>query len=760
MTTKNSMVLFRVNLSADYKEILLQYLSNLKLVHIKSKSEIGEKIEKENILSIKIKKLRQNMESLFKDLKITESDFQKLKFKDNDKIKFDVKDIDDLLDQILNEIYFFANRINELKKYISTIEIELERINIIHGTYIFLERYSLTRDNLLKFKRLNFKVFTTFAKNLENIENLLEFSHFPNFLQYDYLNNERIVFFVIYPMDQEETLKERMRITHAEEVPVLKRYVGLDGIRFARIANEIKYIVNSLTKYQKELERLRDDNLLLFAAMHEIVENMEEHIWVSNQFEELALNRLELSFYVPFGKKREVQKNLLEEFEDNIYLELIDIVKNRFITLKEEKTHLHAGKSPDSKKIQVIEEESSKEEGVEKDLRNDAPTIMKNNFFVRPFETITRMYGTPSYSEIDPTPLLAFTFPILFGIMFGDIGHGLVLMISGLLGALIFRKKKGIDFFNFCWIIFYCGIGAVLMGFLYGEFFGIHDIEVFGTVLIHLEPVTIPVLNITLHNPLNNIMTIFKFAVLIGVIHINLGWFIQFLNYWKQSRKFLAITDSFIKILILTGGTILIFGFGFNIDNWLTPPYPILLPLIPGILLIVLKPFGKIFRITYLKEETVGGLLGEGSMESFETVLSIVSNVASYIRLLALALAHISLMVAIQAMANLIQGEGIVNVIIRIVGLVFGNMIVILLEGLLVFLNTIRLHFYEFFFKFYQGSGIEFIPFILDDNYSTIIFRLELKKDVISEEIEKELDIKIIKKDIDEAIDLISKKYT
>jgi len=754
------MVLFRVNLSPEYKEVLLQYLSNLKLVHIKSKSEISEKIEKENLLSIKIKNVRQNLESLFKDLKITEPDFQKLKFKERDKKKFEVRDIDDLLNQILNEIYFYANRINELKKYIATIEIELERINIIHGTYILLERYNLTRDNLLKFKRLKFKVFTTFSKNLENLENLLEFSHFPNFLQYDYLNNERIVFFIIYPRDQEDTLKERMRITHAEEVPVLKRYVSSDGIRFKRIANEIKYIVNSLAKYQKELERLRDENLLLFAAMHEIVENLEEYIWVSNQFEELASNRLELSFYVPIHKKKEVQKNLLEEFKDHISLESLNIAKNKIVTLKEEKTHLHSGKSSDSKKISILEEESSKDEEIEKDLRNDAPTIMKNNFFVRPFETITRMYGTPSYSEIDPTPFLAFTFPILFGLMFGDIGHGFVLMISGLLGALIFRKKKGTDFFNFCWIIFYCGIGAVLVGFLYGEFFGMHDIEIFGTIFIHLEPVTIPVLNITLHNPLDNIMTVFKFAVLIGVIHINLGWFIQFLNYWKQSRKFLAITDSFIKILILTGGTILIFGFGFNIDNWLAPPYPILLPLIPGILLIVLKPFGKIFKISYLKEETVGGLLGEGSMESFETVLSIVSNVASYIRLLALALAHISLMIAIQAMANLIQGESIVNMVIRIVGLVFGNMIVILLEGLLVFLNAIRLHFYEFFFKFYQGSGTEFIPFVLDDNYSTLIFRLELRKDVISEEIEKEMDIKIIKKDIDEAIDLISKKYT
>jgi len=153
-------------------------------------------------------------------------------------------------------------------------------------------------------------------------------------------------------------------------------------------------------------------------------------------------------------------------------------------------------------------------------------------------------------------------------------------------------------------------------------------------------------------------MTVFKFAVLIGVFHLNLGWFVQFLNYWNQSRKFLAFTDSLVKIMILTGGTILIFTYGFDIYTWLEPPYPILLPLVPGILLIVLKPVGKIFRLSYLKEESVGGLIGEGTMEAFETLLSIMSNAASYIRLLALALAHISLMVAIIAMGDLVQGEG------------------------------------------------------------------------------------------------------
>jgi len=558
-----------------------------------------------------------------------------------------------------------------------------------------------------------------------------------------------------------ETFRERIRLIHAEEVPILKKYLQSNGINFPRIADEIKFIVTSLNKYQKELERLRDDNILLFAATNEIMQNIEEYNWASHQFEDLSLNRLSLSFFIPQEKKQEIQEGLIEKFQDQITIESIAITKDKSVSFKEDKNHKHSRKTQDAKRkdSSLKEEPTNNNKENKKDLRNTAPTIMKNNFFIRPFETITKLYGVPAYSEIDPTPFLAITFPLLFGLMFGDIGHGIILIISGLIGAIVYRNKKSRDFLNFCWIILYCGIGSIIAGILYGEFFGMHSIELFGTVFLHLEPVSIPILNITLHNPLDNIMVVFKFAVLIGVIHINLGWFIQFLNYWKQHRKYIGFTDSLIKIWLLTGGTILIFTFGFDIYVWMAPPYPILLPLLPGILLILLKPFGKFFHVSYLKEESIGGLIGEGTMESFETLLSIMSNVASYIRLLALALAHISLMVAIQAMGNLIQGEGIFNEIINIVGLVFGNIIVILLEGLLVFINAIRLHFYEFFFKFYQGTGVNYIPFYLDDKYSVVSFKLSTIKDVISEEIDREIESKKTHEDIIKAEQYISKKY-
>ena len=759
---KDKFTLIRAELNHSYKDHFLIILSNLNAVHIKQKekSKIEEElVEKEPVLE-KIKDLRKNLNTLLKRLNLNENYLLELKVNKSDRIEFTAKNLSELINHILEEIDFFNNRVIELRSYINNGTIELENLKVLKVCYKNLESLNLTKGDIESLKQFKFRVFTTFSKNLNNLKNLFDFTEFPNFYKTFQISDDRIGFYIFYPRDKEDEFNGRIRLIHSEEVLILKKYLTDEGTNFKRIDKEIDFIENLLSRYNKEQHRLTNENLLKFAAINEIVQNIEEYSWAEQQFEKLSNNNVSIEFFVPLSKKKEFLDILFKIFKDEIILQTIDISKKHPIyetpALKTGIDKSKIKKSREVKNRDYIKETGEHEE--EEDLREITPTVMKNFFLVRPFETITRMYGTPTYSEIDPTPIIAFTFPILFGLMFGDIGHGLVLIVAGLIGAIKFRKRGG-DVYNFSWIIFYCGWAAFFIGFLYGEYFGLHEIEVFGNVLWHLNPIKIPILNVTLYNPLHNIMSVFSFAVLIGVFHINLGWFIQFLNYWKQKRKYLALTDSLIKILLLTGGYILIFGYGFDIFVWLSFPFPILLTIIPGLLLLLLKPLGRVFKISYLQEESFGGLLGEGSIEAFDTVLSVMSNVASYIRLLALALAHIALLTSINAMMGLIEGEGIGVEIINLIGAIFGNMIVILLEGLLVFINTIRLHFYEFFFKFYQGSGIEYLPFYLDDYFSVLNFRIGIEKDIFSDEIEKEIDIKLIKEEVDKAISYITKKF-
>ncbi|MBD3188537.1 hypothetical protein GF325_17025, partial [Candidatus Bathyarchaeota archaeon] len=594
-----------------------------------------------------------------------------------------------------------------------------------------------------------------------------------------------------YPRFKFKELQERINLIHAEEIPILRKYLNYDGINFERISREIAYIVKTISRYEGEMDRIRNKIFLKIAATLEIIDNLKEYIWAMQQFNEISTSRIKLSFFVPTREKDRIYTDLERDFSPSITLTMHDVKKHAGIDWNKKKEIIPENRMKDDGNNDAIagmtsgEKNSSLDERVgnlkrmksespievsqdsesvmgrrdspkveEEDIRTDTPTLMNHSGIVKPFETITKMFGTPAYSEIDPTPIIAVTLPLLFGLMFGDIGHGLCLMISGLIGVRIFKRKgeKGNTMVGFAWIVFHFGWGAIIGGILYGEFFGMHDILGF-----HLQPLHFG--SFTLHSPLNNILSIFKFTLIVGVVQINLGWTIQFLNYWRNKRKYMAFFDSFMKICILSGGTFVIFMHGFNINAWLNPPFPILLPVIPGIMLIISKPLGKLFKISYLEHEKTGELLSEGFMETFETVLSIMSNVASYVRILALALAHISLMICIDETVQLIPQEGAFSQVVRLAVAIGGNIIVIALEGILVMINNIRLHFYEFFFKFYQGNGIEFSPFNLNYNICEITLMKTKEKDVISEELTKQIAIEFDQDELEKARIHLQKQY-
>jgi vacuolar-type H+-ATPase subunit I/STV1 len=780
MVKKEEFSLIRVEINRNYKDQFLMELSKINAVHIKqrTKPKIKESTETKDPTKQNIKDLRKSLNTLFKRLETELQDILDLKIDKSERIEFIAGDFSELIDHITEEIDFYSNRVSELKSYIAKGIIELENIKTIKSSYKYLETKNLTSEILDKLQYFNLRVYTTFSKNLANLKNLFDSSEFPNYYETFELSDDRIGFFIIYPSDRENEFNGRIRLIHSEEVQLLKKYLTKDGVNFKRINKELNFIENLVSRYQKEYTRIAQDNLLKFASINEIVQNIEEYNWAEEQFELIAPNRLSFKFFIPSKRIKTIVEDLFSTFKDNITIQSIDVPKKKeiFESYGRKTKRLKKPKEKDIFQENVFDKDNSQEpEEKREDLRDTAPTIMKNFILFRPFEMITKMYGTPTYSEIDPTPFIAITFPILFGLMFGDIGHGLTLIISGLLGILILKNRKK-TFKSFCWIIIFCGVASLFVGFLYGEFFGKDEIEIFGKVYLRFEsikiselisfmsfgiirPEWIPFFNFSLYNPLDNILSVFYFTILIGVFHITLGWFIQFLNYWKQNRRYLAFSDSFIKILLLIGGYILIFNFGFDIYTWMAYPYPILLTLIPGILLLVSKPIGKAIGISYLQEESFGGLIGEGTIETFETVLSVMSNVLSYIRLLALALAHIALIFSFNEMGNLIEGEGFFFELLKFVGAIFGNLVVIVIEGLLVFINTMRLHYYEFFFKFFKGTGIEYFPFYLDSDYSIMTFQGETEEDVISEEIEKEIDTLSAKEEIDKAISYISKKY-
>jgi V/A-type H+-transporting ATPase subunit I len=313
---------------------------------------------------------------------------------------------------------------------------------------------------------------------------------------------------------------------------------------------------------------------------------------------------------------------------------------------------------------------------------NQVPVTFKYPKFINLFYTVTNLYGVPNYNEINPTPILALTFPIFFGLMFPDIGHGIMLAC---LGFIFYKFTKSLSKIGIYLII--CGIFASLMGaILYGDAFGIH---IYAGL-------------ITPQGVIQNIMTLFIFALAIGIFQITLGMVIGIANNFLQKKRVDAFLVNMPKLALYLLSIYVVAVYGLNFSTW-----PIYLILAPLFLFLLAKP---VFEMA--KDGLGKGLsaLGEMGFETFDTIIRFVSNTVSYLRIFAMVIAHAMLTYVFYALGSLVGG-GVLGILLAVVG----NIFVMLIEGVIVLAQDLRLHFYEFFSRFYEDGGVMFTPFKLSN---------------------------------------------
>lgn len=330
--------------------------------------------------------------------------------------------------------------------------------------------------------------------------------------------------------------------------------------------------------------------------------------------------------------------------------------------------------------------------------RFSAPVRLKNNWFVKPFEMFVDMYGRPSYTDIDPTPYVAATYILLFGIMFGDLGQGLVV---SLLGTFLY-KKKGMAIGG---IMSRVGLSSMVFGFLYGSVFGYETL---------LTPVHQAVFGRShLIEVLDGSYTTFLLLAAVGVgafvimvsILFNIILGLRQKN-WERvllSNNGLAGLVFYLAVLFAAVGTMLL---GINVLN---PVYIIVLIVIPLLVMLFKEPIGRLMEgEKNLFPEGFGGFFAEGFFELFEYVLSFVTNTMSFLRVGAFVMVHAGMMVVVFTLSNMVGGVGSPIVV------VIGNIFVMGMEGLIVGIQSLRLEFYEIFSRFYDGDGHSFEPVAVD----------------------------------------------
>lgn len=316
------------------------------------------------------------------------------------------------------------------------------------------------------------------------------------------------------------------------------------------------------------------------------------------------------------------------------------------------------------------------------------PTKLKNSKIFKPFEEFVKMYGVPNYNELDPTPFLAVVYTILFGMMFGDVGHGFVL---ALVGALMMWRKKGGFLAK---LLVPLGISSMFFGFMYGSVFGLES-----------EHAVIKPLWFTPFENGTTMMNTLMYAVGLGIALIFVCMIFNIVNGIKQKN--------WQKILFSQNGVAGMLFYGLVIYCALSAVSGNSHPLGIAILFIVIslaliflqEPLGKLLakQKDWIPKEK-GGFFVEAFFETFEILLSFVTNTVSFLRVGAFALNHAGMMsVVVMFMYQLNLGGSIAVT-------VFGNLLVIGLEGLIVGIQVLRLGFYEMFSRFYDGDGREFKP--------------------------------------------------
>ena len=322
----------------------------------------------------------------------------------------------------------------------------------------------------------------------------------------------------------------------------------------------------------------------------------------------------------------------------------------------------------------------------------EVPVSLGHRPILRPFQMLVTTYAQPRYDELDPTLLMTITFPLLFGAMFGDIGHGLLL--AGLGWLISSGKLKALrSLASLGGLIVACGLVSTLFGVIYGSVFGREDI-------LHALWIA----------PMENIMTILITAIGVGAVLLSIGYLLGIYNAWRRRDiGYMLVHPKGIAGLVLYWSLL---GLAVGALS------PDMMP-IPSVVFIILAVIsGILVTLSELFEHLITGhrpLLAEGPgayaiqafFELFETLISMLSNTLSYVRVGAFAVAHGFLTAAVYMIGGLVSTEyGVGWWIVA----VFGTLFVVGFEGLIVGIQTMRLEYYEFFSKFFNGGGLRFQP--------------------------------------------------
>ncbi len=432
-------------------------------------------------------------------------------------------------------------------------------------------------------------------------------------------------------------------------------------------------------------------------------------------------------------KKYETKANDLikkeEKYLRNVWInlrvnELFDIIQTNFKSSS--RTVIFSGWLPVSKKEKLTEAikratenrcylEWSQPESMDTDAE-EVPVQFNNPKILAPFQMLVSNFGIPKYGTIDPTPFVMPIYLAMFGLMFADIGQGFILSLLGILGVHFLKnneQKKSLC--DLSWLLVWCGLSSIFFGVLFGSFFGTGLFkplwfDFHGIISGHSSG----------NSVIRDVFDILSITLYFGISVIFLGLLFNWINMIR--------TGKWIELFFDKGGVLggWIYGGGIYIASYVAghnykefPPGIILFVLagLPSLLIFIKEPYCHLKHTSGHSDKKFNifmilTFLMQWIVELLEIFSGFLSNTLSFMRVAGLGIAHVCLMISFFTLAEMTSG------VMSVFVLILGNILVIGLEGLTAGIQALRLNYYEFFTKFFHGTGKLYTPISLGNSFN------------------------------------------
>jgi V/A-type H+/Na+-transporting ATPase subunit I len=326
------------------------------------------------------------------------------------------------------------------------------------------------------------------------------------------------------------------------------------------------------------------------------------------------------------------------------------------------------------------------------------PVLLHYARLLQPFATLVRGFGLPRYHELSPTLFVALSSLLMFGMMFGDVGHGAVLIAAGLLATLVSpaARRHGITL-----LLVSAGLASSLFGVIYGSYFGIASLKHYALWRDPLE---------------GDPLALMRTAIGIGAAVISLGLVLNIVNHLRHREFVAACLDKFgiAGLWFYWGGLLLLTHYPMLQKSGLVPWALAVFGALPLVAWTLRHPLEHARRQRpgpSADHEGWFDVWAESLIGSFEGVLVFLANTVSFVRLAAYAMSHAALLMATWLLADAVRDHSAAGGGLALAIIILGNALAILLEGVIASVQTVRLEYYEFFSKFFSGNGRPFRPF-------------------------------------------------